>query len=125
MRKWQRYTQEFKDQAVERLKGCTNVEALARELNVSRGILYLWKDKRDGRPPASKRPGPVVDSPAIAALKKEVVQLKVALAERAIEADFFKGALQRVEDRRRKQRKHWRYGIYDYIAEVMPSCKAS
>jgi hypothetical protein len=30
-----------------------------------------------------------------------VVQLKVALANRAVEADFFKGALQRVEDRRR------------------------
>ena len=32
MRTYQRYTQEFKDQAVERLKGCTNVEGLAREL---------------------------------------------------------------------------------------------
>ena len=42
-----------------------------------------------------------MDSPAIAALKKEVVQLKVALADRAIEADSFKGALQRVEDRHR------------------------
>jgi transposase-like protein len=101
MRNWQRYTQEFKEQAVDRLKGCTNIEALARELKVSRGILYQWKDKRDGRAPASKRAGPVVDSPAIAALKKEVVQLKVALADRAVEADFFKGALQRVEDRRR------------------------
>ena len=40
MRKWQRYTQEFKDQAVATIEGCTNVEALARELNVSRGILY-------------------------------------------------------------------------------------
>ena len=102
MRKWHRHTQEFKDQAVARLKGCANVEALARELNVSRGILYLWKDKRDGRPPASKRPGPIVDTPAIAALKKQVVELKVALADRAVEADFFKGALQRVEDRRRR-----------------------
>lgn len=101
MRSWHRYTQEFKDQAIERLKGCNNVEALARELHVSRGILYLWRDKKEGRPPASKRPGPVVDSPAIAALKKEVVQLKVALAERALEADFFKGALERVEARRR------------------------
>ncbi len=73
MRSWQRYTQEFKDKAVERLKDCTNVEALARELKVSRGILYLWRDKQAGRPPASKRPGPAVDSPAITALKKEVV----------------------------------------------------
>src|SRR3954454_21429790 len=102
MRNWHRYTQEFKDQAVERLKGCTNLEALARELHVSRGILYLWRDRQEGRPPASKRSGPVVDTPAITALKKEVVQLKVALADKALEADFFKGALERVEDRRRR-----------------------
>jgi transposase-like protein len=76
MRKWHRYTQEFKDQAVGRLKGCTNVEALARELKVSRGILYQWRDKAEGRPPASKRPGPFVDTPAIAALKKEVGSVK-------------------------------------------------
>ena len=84
MRNWNRYTQEFKDQAVERLKGCNNVLALARELKVSRGILYLWRDKQEGRPPASKRPGPVVDTPAITTLKKEVVELKIALAERAL-----------------------------------------
>lgn len=102
MRKWQRYTQEFKDQSVARLKGCTNVDALARELQVSRGILYLWRDKQEGRPPASKRPGPVVDAPTIAALKKEITQLKVALADKALETDFFKGALQRVEDRRQR-----------------------
>jgi len=31
-----------------------------------------------------------------------VVELKVALSDRALEADFFKGALQKVEDRRRR-----------------------
>ena len=100
MRKWQRYTPEFKAEALRRLKGCENVEGLARELNVSRGILYLWRDKQEGRS-RQKRPGPVVDTPAIAALKKEVVQLKVALADKSLEADFFKGALQSIEDRRR------------------------
>jgi hypothetical protein len=44
----------------------------------------------------------MVDSPTIAALKKEVVELKVALADKALEVDFFRGALQRVEDRRRR-----------------------
>jgi hypothetical protein len=58
---------------------------------VSRGILYLWKNKRDGRPPASKRPGPVVHSLAIAALTKAVVGLKIVLADRAVEANLFKG----------------------------------
>ena len=101
MREWHRYTPEFKKKAVERLKGCTNVEALARELKVSRGVLYLWRDKAEGRD-RPKRPGPVVDTPAIVALQKEVADLKVALADKALEADFFRGALQRVEDRHRK-----------------------
>ena len=101
MREWHRYTAEFKKNAVERLKGCTNVEALARELKVSRGILYLWRDKAEGRD-RPKRPGPVVDTPALAALKKEVADLKLALGEKALEADFFRGALQRIEDRHRK-----------------------
>jgi transposase-like protein len=100
MRKWQRYTPEFKAEALRRLKGCENVGGLARELKVSRGILYQWRDKQEGRF-RKKRPGPVVDRPAIAALKKEVVQLKVALADKSLEADFFKGALQSIEDRRR------------------------
>src|SRR5215218_8914086 len=99
MRKWQRYTPEFKAEALRRLKGCENVGGLARELKVSRGILYQWRDKQEGTF-RKKRPGPVVDTPAIAALKKEVVQLKVALADKSLEADFFKGALQSIEDRR-------------------------
>ena len=100
MRKWQRYTPEFRSAALKRLKGCENVGALARELKVSRGILYQWRDKEEGRS-RKKRPGPAVDTPAIAALKKEVVQLKVALADKTLEAGFFKGALQSIEDRRR------------------------
>src|SRR3954470_7768013 len=92
MREWHRYTPEFRKKALERLKGCTNVEALARELKVSRGILYLWRGKAEGKERV-KRPGPVVDTPAIATLKKEVVELKIALADKSLEAGFFKGAL--------------------------------
>ncbi len=49
MRTWQRYTPEFKAEALRRLKGCENVGGLARELKVSRGILYQWRDKQEGR----------------------------------------------------------------------------
>ena len=101
MRKWQRYTPEFRAEALRRLKGCENIGALARELKVSRGILYQWRDKHEGTF-RRKRPGPVVDRPAIAALKKEVDHLKIALADKTLEADFFKGALQSIEDRRHK-----------------------
>ena len=101
MRKWQRYTQEFKDQAVERLRGCTNVEALARELNVSRGILYRGRTNATAdhqRPSVRTRCGLAGDC---GFKEKKWSSLKLALADRAIEADFFKGALQRVEDRHR------------------------
>jgi transposase-like protein len=101
MRKWHRYTAEFRAEALKRLKGCENVGALARELKVSRGILYQWRDKQEGRF-QKKRPGPIVDTPAIAALKKQVVDLKVAVADKTLEADFFRGALQSIEDGRRR-----------------------
>jgi transposase-like protein len=100
MRKWRRYTPEFRAEALKRLQGCENIRALARELKVSRGVLYLWRDEQEGRS-RQKRPGPGVDTPAIAALKKQVVDLKVALADKTLEADFFRGALQSIEDRRR------------------------
>ena len=41
------------------------------------------------------------------------------LAEKTLEVDFFKGALQKVEARRQSRRRLWREGIYDQIREVM------
>jgi len=40
MRKWRRHTIEFKRQVVERMKTCENIEALARELDLERKLLY-------------------------------------------------------------------------------------
>jgi len=40
MAKWRRHTVEFKRQAVERMKTCENIEALARELKIQRKLLY-------------------------------------------------------------------------------------
>ena len=42
------------------------------------------------------------------------------LADKTLELDFFKGALQKVEARRQKSDISWREGIYDEIQEVMP-----
>ena len=46
--------------------------------------------------------------------------VKAVLAEKTLEVDFFKGALQKVEARRQQSSKLWREGIYDQIREVMP-----
>ena len=91
--------------------------ALARELGVHRRLLYKWRDQLDPVevpeewPPQNSRES---------TLRKEVSQLKRLLADKAVEVDFFKGALQKVEARRQRSRKLWRDGIYDEIQEVMP-----
>jgi transposase-like protein len=102
MAKWDRHTKEFKVRAVKRMQECSNVRALARELEVSRQVLYQWKYEVEGERP-KKQPKPAgSESPACIELKKQIIDLKVALADKTLEASFFRGALQRVEDLRRK-----------------------
>ena len=94
-----RYTDEFKRMCVERMKQCDNIEALAEELDIHRRMLYRWRDqfdpveKSEGSPPPSGE----------ARLRQEVSQLKRALADKTLEVDFFKGALQKIEARRQQQ----------------------
>ena len=84
--------------AVERLKGSDNVVALSQELGVHRRLLYQWRDRADAMDGDEESPpGNTRES----TLCKEISQLKRVLAEKTLEVDFFKGALQKVEARRR------------------------
>jgi AraC-like DNA-binding protein len=47
---WRRHTMEEKRQAVERMKTCGNITALAHEYGIQRKLLYVWKQKIEGRP---------------------------------------------------------------------------
>ena len=76
--------------------------------------------RRVGRRPRSARDRSWT-TPAIAALKKEVIQLKVALADQSAGSRFFQRCLAKSRGSSPQQRKQWRSGIYDYITEVMPS----
>lgn len=65
--------------------------------------MYPWKWKEEGRP---RRHPPELTTQAVKgtdleALRRENGHLKRLLAEKALEVDFFKGALQQVEARRR------------------------
>ena len=95
-----RYPKAFKQMAVERLNRCENIVALSQELGVSRRLLYTWREKLEPResngPPENSRE---------ATLRKEVSRLKRVLAEKVLEVDFFKGALQHVEARRQRSGK--------------------
>jgi transposase len=98
-----RYSKEFRETAVERLRGCENIVALAKELRVSRRQLYRWRDELDPEIPG--RGGPPGQSARASTLRKEVNHLKRVLAEKTLEVDFFKSALQKVEARRQPSSK--------------------
>jgi len=93
-----RHTKGFRRIAVERLKSCDNIVALSQELGVHRRLLYQWRDRSDAvEGDEESAPGNSRES----TLRKEISQLKRVLAEKTLEVDFFKGALQKVEARRR------------------------
>ena len=93
-RRVNKYPKAFRQMAVERMRSCQNVSELAKELGVDRTCLYHWRNLMPGGGEAT------ADSP-VRELRKEIRDLKRVLAEKALELDFFKGALQKVEARRR------------------------
>src|SRR5438128_8214507 len=97
--KRRRYSRKFQRMAVERLRTCEDVGELARELGVTRRCLYKWRTKLEAVEPGEEAARPSTHS---LAHRKEILQLKRLLAEKAMEVDFLKGALQKVEARRRR-----------------------
>jgi transposase-like protein len=97
-RRW-RYPEIFRRMAVERFKCCENIEWLAKELGVPRQTLYRWHDElersQDGEEPPTERSRE-------SRLRREINDLKRLVAEKTLEVDFFKGALQRIKARRRE-----------------------
>jgi len=93
------YPRAFRERAVERMKTSKNVKALAKELGVHRTVLYQWRDQL-GAATGSERRQRAEES----ALERENRELKEALAEKMLEVDFFKSALQKVEARRQSNK---------------------
>ena len=91
-----RYSRAFREKALERMKGCEDITALARELGVHRSVLYQWRDQREA---GRDELGPS-DFAVEQALREEISELKRLVGEQARELDFFKGALQKVKARR-------------------------
>jgi transposase len=91
-----RYPKAFRQMAVARMKSCESIAALAKELEVHRVLLYKWRDQlepvdeEEVPPETSREPK----------LRQEIGRLKRLLADKTVEVDFFKGALQKVEARR-------------------------
>lgn len=99
MGRWTRHSREFKQQAVERMKGCENIHALARELGIERKLLYSWKYQFEGRPEKNHANylGRSPEQTTEDRLRREIRELKEALGQKAAELDFFVAALRRLE----------------------------
>ena len=81
------------------MKDGPSVSALARELGIDRSNLYEWQRQFEQANESSPR----VTSP-VRELRKQVRELQRVLAEKTLEVDFFKGALQKVEARRQSSK---------------------
>ena len=94
--KMERRRPEVKRDALDRMRTTTNISKLAIELGIPRRTLYLWRDeelakaeKRQEKPKTREEK-----------LNQEVAQLKEALGQATVDLSFFRGALQRIWERR-------------------------
>lgn len=94
-----RYAKSFRQMAVDRMRDCENIGALAEELGVHRRLLYKWRDQLEPVEVGEDRPAKSPEGK----LRQQVTDLQRLVADKALEADFFKGALQKIEARRRSR----------------------
>ena len=106
-RMYRQYPVGFQKDALERMKHCDDIRALAAELGVSRGVLYLWKRKAEGLRAYGKGQAAAPDEQMrkIQQLEAQVASLEGELGRRSLEGSFFKSALRKVEGLRRQSEK--------------------
>jgi transposase-like protein len=98
------YPVEFRVAAVEQLKAGVPIGVLAQRLGVHRCQLHRWKkdpvhpERKAG---SARKPG---RPPKELSSSQQLLQLQQALAQKVLEVQFFKGALQKVEARRQRSR---------------------
>jgi transposase-like protein len=79
-----KFPKSFRQMAVDRLQQCDNIVELAKELGISRRLLYTWREKLE---PVASGEGPPATSRE-STLRHEVSRLKRVLAEKVLERDL-------------------------------------
>jgi transposase-like protein len=106
------FSVEFKREALARLAAGELVSKLAAEFGVHRQLIYKWKDaartgalgRRRGRPTkleALARQAHVAETNEVALARLRIAELERKVGQQAVELDFFRGALRRIEASRR------------------------
>jgi transposase-like protein len=97
-----KYDEDFRQTALERMKACQDVSALALELGINRTHLYRWRNEALGRKPEPQSEIWLKEK-ADARQGRRIAELERLVARQALELDFFKGALLHIEENRRKR----------------------
>ena len=97
-----KFDEGFRKAALERLKGCQYFTGLAEGLGISRSQLYrIQRDALGGKP--EPKPEAWLKEKAEERQRRRVAELERLVARQALELDFFRGALLRIEENRRKR----------------------
>jgi transposase-like protein len=99
------FSSELKKAAVERVKGGEKVAALASELGVHRQLIYKWIDadlggllgRRRGRPTRAQALARAAKGDALEQAQRKIAELERKVGQQAVDLDFFRGALRRIE----------------------------
>jgi transposase-like protein len=87
---------EVRRDALDRMRTTTNICQLSKELGIPRRTLYAWRDKELAQAEKrTQRPKTREEE-----LNQQVAQLKETLGQATVDLDFFRGALQRIWERR-------------------------
>jgi hypothetical protein len=82
------------------MKECSSVTALAGELGIRRKFLYKWKQEIEK---ADSQKAQSAWEQTIAQLRREVAELQQLSGRQALEIDFFRSALRRLEGTRQSK----------------------
>ena len=102
------FSREFKLKAVERIERGELISVLSVEFGVHRQLLYKWRDAhragrlgaKRGRPTKAEalaREGVVAERSELESARRRVAELERKVGQQALELDFFRGALRRIE----------------------------
>ncbi len=97
-----RFPDEFRRAAIQRVEAGERARTVAGDLDIDRTLIYRWMKKAR----AGEQTEPVRRGASCAGdVLQENQRLKQALAEKCLEVDFFRGALQKLDARRQSAEK--------------------
>ena len=102
------FSREFKLKVLDRIGRGETIGALSVELGVHRQLLYKWRDAdragrlgaKRGRPSKAEalaRAADLAERSELEAARRRVAELERKVGQQALELDFFRGALRRIE----------------------------